>query len=81
LPIGTACDQTECATFQSRGDLIAAEARSVKAQMLNPCALDPLGQECKDLTERHDEILLRYRMLLNEAPSACRITLPDPLAI
>jgi len=78
---GTACDPTECATFHSRAELIAAEARSVKAQMLTPCAQNSSGQLCQDLTQRHDEIILRYRMLLNEAPSACRTTLPDPLSL
>jgi len=78
---GTSCDPTECATFYSRAELIATEARSVKAQMLTPCAQDSSGQLCQDLTQRHDEIILRYRMLLNEAPSACRTTLPDPLSL
>jgi len=26
-------------------------------------------------------IVLRYRSLLNEAPAACRATLPDPLTL
>ncbi len=42
------------------------------------CAKDPSGQECQALTQKRDAALLEYRMLLNEAPAECRITLPNP---
>ena len=61
--------------------MLAAEARSASAQMLTPCMKNPTGKKCRNLTQSHDEILMRYRMLLNEAPTACRATMPDPLSL
>lgn len=79
---GVSCENTTlCASFESRGQLLADEARSVSAQMLTPCLKNPMGKACRDLTQTHDEILMRYRMLLNEVPSSCHATLPDPLSL
>jgi hypothetical protein len=79
---GVSCDQTtQCATFQSRAQLIAAEARSAKAQMEHECRKNPSSKACQDLTQQHDTLLLRYQMLLNEAPTACRTAMPDPLSL
>jgi hypothetical protein len=79
---GVSCDQTtQCASFFSRAQLIAAEARSVRDQMDHECAQSPSSKACQDLTQQHDEVLMRYRMLLNEAPAACRAEMPDPLSL
>ncbi len=71
----------QCATFSSRAGLLAEEARSIRRDMEAACSKDPYGQECMRLTQSHDGAVLRYEMLLNEAPVSCRTMLPDPLTL
>lgn len=79
---GFACENSaECANFENRAALLANEARGIKGQIQTACAQNPLAQSCLDLTQRHEETVLLYRSLLNEAPAACRILLPDPLTL
>jgi hypothetical protein len=77
---GARCvNSAQCATFMSRADSLAAEARGVNAQAA--CSQNPTGQQCMSLTQSHDETLQRYRMLFNEAPASCRTQLPDPATL
>ena len=76
---GNAC--ADCLPFESRGSLIRTEAFGVKSQMEEECRKNPNGQRCLELTAEHDSVVQRYRMLLNEAPSACRVAMPDPLTL
>ena len=80
---GTTCVQEadRCATYSSRAALLASGLRSIKDEMDRACTQDPNGQQCRELTLQHDGELLRYRMLLNEAPVSCRVMLPDPLSL
>jgi len=80
---GMACDQPgdKCTTFRSRAETIRTEAFGVSSQMKTACMKNPNGKACTELTQEHDMIVLRYRSLLNEAPAACRATLPDPLTL
>jgi hypothetical protein len=45
------------------------------------CSNDPFGEECMRLTQSYDGALLRYRMLMNEAPVSCRTMLADPISL
>jgi len=74
-------DMAQCATFSSRGELLTTEARGIRPEMEAACRKDPFGQECRELQQRHEGAVLRYRMLLNEAPAACRTTLADPISL
>ena len=67
--------------YKGRGALLANELRGIQARMQTACSTNPAGQECFDLKQSHDGALLRYRMLLNEAPISCRNLLPDPLSL
>jgi hypothetical protein len=80
---GTTCVQEadRCATYSSRAALLASGLRSIKDEMDRACTQDPNGQQCRELTLQHEGELLRYRMLLNEAPVSCRVMLPDPLSL
>ena len=81
---GTTCVQEEaerCVTYDTRAAMLANELRGIKSEMDRVCLQDPSGQRCRELTQQHDGALLRYRMLLNEAPTKCRGTLPDPLSL
>ena len=80
---GIVCDQPgdKCTTFRSRAETIRTEAFGVSSQMKTACMKNPNGKACTELTQEHDMIVLRYRSLLNEAPAACRATLPDPLTL
>jgi hypothetical protein len=80
---GISCtpDASECASFDSRAAMLANEMRGTKSEIDRVCTQDPFGQRCRELTMDHDGQLLRYRGLLNEAPSHCRTTMPDPLSL
>jgi hypothetical protein len=79
---GAECvNPAQCATFSSRGSLLAMDARSLRRDMEDACRKDPYGQECMRLRQSHDAALLSYEMLLNEAPVSCRPVLPDPISL
>ena len=80
---GVSCtvNASECVSYDSRAALLANELRGIRDEMDRVCTQDPMGQRCRELTLQHDGALLRYRMLLNEAPVRCRVTLPDPLSL
>ena len=71
----------ECASINARAALLAHEVRTAKMGMQGACSNNPSGQQCSDLKQSYDLVLQRYRMLMNEAPIACRAMLPDPLAL
>ena len=71
----------ECATFSSRGSLLAMDARGIHRDMDAACNQDPYGQECLRLGQSYDSAVLSYEMLLNEAPTSCRTLLPDPISL
>ena len=70
-----------CANFEGRAALLVNELTGIKGQMQTACSQNQSGQECLDLTQQHEGALLRYRMLLNETPGACRSNLRDPLSL
>jgi len=80
---GTTCveEADRCGTFDTRAAMLANELRGIRSEMDRVCLQDPNGQQCMELTLQHDEALLRYRMLLNEAPVSCRVMMPDPLSL
>jgi hypothetical protein len=71
----------QCASYSSRAELQASEARAVRNQMEAACSQDPTGQDCMRLRQSHDGAVQRYRMLMNEAPLRCRTALPDPISL
>jgi hypothetical protein len=82
---GTTCVQEQkaerCGTFDTQASMLANELRGIRSEMDRVCLQDPNGQQCRELTLQHDGALLRYRMLLNEAPVSCRGMMPDPLSL
>lgn len=70
-----------CASINARAAMLANELRGIKAEMRTACTNNPPGQQCGDLKLSYDGAVARYRMLLNEAPIACRPMLPDPLSL
>jgi hypothetical protein len=79
---GVECvNPAQCASFSSRADMVAAEARGIRNEMETACSLNSQGQDCIRLTQNHDMAVQRYRMLLTEAPASCRTTLQDPLSL
>ena len=79
---GVECvNPAQCASYDSRAQMLTAEARGIRSQRDAACSQDPIGQDCTRLTQSHDAAVQRYRMLLNEAPLPCRTTLPDPISL
>ncbi|HUA14644.1 MAG TPA: hypothetical protein VMG31_05050 [Verrucomicrobiae bacterium] len=76
---GAACVSSvaECASIESRAEIIISEWRSLKAQIELACGQSPPTQECEDLKQQRQGVLQRYQMLLTEAPPACRGMLAD----
>jgi hypothetical protein len=72
---------TECASIDARAAGLANEIRGIRAETQTACSTNPSGQQCSDLKQSYDGAVLRYRMLLDEAPVECRATLPDPLSL
>jgi hypothetical protein len=70
----------ECASIDSRAAMLANEIRGSRAEMQTACTNNPAGKQCSDLKQSYDSAVLRYRMLMNEAPVACRPGLQDPLS-
>jgi hypothetical protein len=70
-----------CTPFNGRAALLQNEIRGIKGEMEQACRNNPSGQRCMELKQSYDGAILRYRMLMNEAPVACRTMLLDPLAI
>jgi len=79
--VASATSGNRCAAYWGRAGLLANELRGIKAQMQTACSPNSTGQQCGELTQQHDGALLRYRMLLNEAPAECQATMPDPLSL
>jgi len=67
--------------YISRASLLVNELRGIRVRKQTACSANPSGQDCLDLMQSHQEALLRYRMLLTEAPMSCRALLPDPLSL
>src|SRR5258708_10204747 len=80
---GASCvyTQTECAGITGQAAALAAELRSIQAEMQAACFNDPSSQECYNANRHLEEARLRYRMLLNGAPSECRRGLADELSL
>jgi hypothetical protein len=79
---GVECvNPTLCASFSSRAEMLAVEARGIRNEMERACSLNSQSQDCIRLTQNHDGAVQRYRMLLTEAPVSCRTTLPDPISL
>ena len=72
---------SQCASYSSRAELQATEARGLRNQMEAACSQDPTGQDCVRLRQSHEGAVQRYRMLMNEAPLRCRTALPDPISL
>jgi|SRR5580658_1904066 hypothetical protein len=70
-----------CSSISARAAALGDEVRSARTQMQAECSRNPSGQQCDDLKQSYDGAVSRYRMLLGEAPPACRTLLPDPLAL
>ena len=71
----------DCASMTARAATLANEIRGIKADIQSACSSNPSGQQCTNAKQSYDGAILRYRMLMNEAPVACRSMLPDPLSI
>jgi len=80
---GLCCVNTaqKCASFNTRGATQQNEIRGIRTELEQACRNNPSGQKCVELRQSYDGAILRYRMLMNEAPVACRSLLLDPLAI
>jgi len=80
---GLCCVNTaqKCASFNTRGAMQQNEIRGIRTELEQACRNNPSGQKCVELRQSYDGAILRYRMLMNEAPVACRSLLLDPLAI
>jgi hypothetical protein len=70
-----------CASFRGRLDPVAAELRSIKAEMQTAgCSGTSPGQECSVLSQRREAAVARYRVIHSGIPANCG-TVPDPLAL
>jgi len=80
---GLCCVNTaqKCASFNTRGATQQNEIRGIRTELEQACRNNPSGQKCVELRQSYDGAILRYRMLMNEAPVPCRSLLLDPLAI
>jgi hypothetical protein len=76
---GASCVEstTECASITGQAAALAAELRSIKAEMQNACTSDPSGSECSSTKGRLEDARVRYRMLVNGALPQCRTGLAD----
>jgi hypothetical protein len=70
-----------CTSINARAAALGDEVRGARTQMQSECLGNPSGQQCDDLKQSYDGAVSRYRILLSEAPPACRTLLPDPLAL
>lgn len=61
--------------------MLAHEVRTTRMDMDAACVNHPSGQQCSSLKQSYDFAVQRYRILLNEAPVACRSMLLDPLSL
>jgi len=79
---GSVCipEEDDCAGFISRAETLANQIRGVKSRMQMDCSGNPPAQDCDELKQQYDGAVMRYRMLQNEAPIACRTRLQDPLS-
>ena len=71
----------ECANTDARAAMLAHEVRTTRMDMDAACVNHPSGQQCRSLKQSYDFAVQRYRILLNEAPVACRSMLLDPLSL
>lgn len=83
-PRGAIWDGIRCVAHSDSCDsaaLVAQELRAIQSQMRMACSPDPSTLQCRDLQQKHESALSRYRMYLNAAPPSCRGTLPDPASL
>jgi hypothetical protein len=80
---GTSCEQStaDCGAVRGQAATLAAELRSIKAEMQAGCDNDPSGSECENAKVRMEEARQRYRMLINGASAQCRAGLPDEISL
>ncbi len=70
-----------CASFRGQLDPVAAELRSIKAEMQTAgCSRTSPGQECGFLSQRREGAVARYRAIQSGVPANCG-TVPDPLSL
>jgi hypothetical protein len=70
-----------CASFRGQLDPVAAELRSIKAEMQTArCSGTSPRQECSFLSQRRDAAVARYRVIQSGIPANCG-TLPDPSSL
>ena len=70
-----------CASFLGQLDPVAAELRSIKAEMqTSGCPGTSPGQACGFLSQRREAAVARYRAIQSGVPINCG-TLPDPLSL
>jgi hypothetical protein len=67
--------------YTGPGYMLANELRGLRGQIQSTCSMNPSGQDCLGLQQKHEEALLRYKMLLTGVPESCRAQLPDPLSL
>lgn len=80
---GVSCTTSSgnCDYYISRALVVANELRAMRSRMQTICSINQSGQDCLDLIQRHQEGVLRYTMLLTEAPASCRAGLPEPSSL
>jgi hypothetical protein len=78
---GANCRMDACSSIYARAAALGDEVRSARTQMQDECQGNPSGQQCDDLKLSYDGAVSRYRVLINEAPPACRALLRDPLTL
>jgi hypothetical protein len=80
---GIVCIPTgnECASFAARAAMLASEVRAIKAQAQAACSGNSPAADCYSLKQQYAGASARYRMLLNEAPVACRASWLDPSSL
>ena len=72
----------QCASFRGQLDAVAAELRSIKAEMqTSGCSGTSPGQDCGFLSQRREAAATRYRAIQSGIPANCPGTLLDPLSL
>jgi len=81
LCTNTEADMDACASVRGQAAATAAELRSIRAQMQPACSVDPSGEDCSGIRQRHEAALERYRTMHSGAPAICRASLADPSSL
>ncbi len=75
-------DRDVCASVRGQAAAAAAaELRSIRAQMQPACSVNPSGEDCSGMRQRHEAALERYRTVHSGAPAICRASLADPSSL